>query len=105
MADSFNVDLDRLHDTATSDLPYVTDGVAGAISRLNSLAADEQTAYQDTDIEGNYFSTTGADFEVVRYDLAWYLGQLRHNLEQSQAALLEIANRYREADGQPPYPS
>jgi len=30
VADSFNVDLDRLHDTATSDLPYITDGVAAA---------------------------------------------------------------------------
>ena len=33
------------------------------------------------------------------------LSQLAQNLDEAKSAVHEIANRYREADGRPPYPS
>ncbi|HVV20778.1 MAG TPA: hypothetical protein VHF06_15190 [Pseudonocardiaceae bacterium] len=60
--------------------------------------------------EGTLSEPTGssfgyADYEALLGELVTGLGTLHDNLEKARTAVHEIANRYREADGRPPYPS
>lgn len=113
----FTVDVDELHNVAKTDLPDVIGCVNGALSQLNTASNDLPTAFA-----GTLYHTSGtvtenpSEFGADRFgvadsidylisDLITGIGKLGHNLDQSAAAVLEIANRYLVADGQQPYSS
>ena len=116
MADGFTVDLDRLDNVAKSDLPAIIDCLNGAQTQLTSASNETTSAF-----DGNLYHTTGmggtiypnsvSSFGLAEYtealisDLGTGLSQLAGNLGQAKTAIQEIANRYRMADGQPPYTS
>lgn len=117
MGVGFQVDVDRLRDVSKQDLPDIIDSVNGARSEVKKasdelLKAFDGTLYHTSGTVYDHPSTNGMDgFGVADYvdgllrDLQDGLGKLADNLDQSKAAVLEIANRYREADGQPRYPN
>lgn len=111
MPDSFSVDVDRLHNVAKTDLPYIIDAINGGRSQLTTAAGEQSSAF-DGDLyhaEGITSTPVGNSFGYAEYvaalldDLQSGLGNLSDNLTTSKAALQEVANRYRQADGQPPY--
>jgi hypothetical protein len=113
MPDSFSVDLDRLNNVAKTDLPYISDAVNGARTQLNNALSEWSSAYDGTlyHAEGIEADPVGSSFGYADYteallnDLVTGLGKLSNNLDKCRQAIHEIANRYRMADGQPPYPS
>jgi hypothetical protein len=97
--DGFTVDLDRLHDVAASDLPTIITCVNDAQTSLNSASTDQNRAFS-----GQY-GEISSDAYWLTEDLLTGLQSLASNLNEAKSAITEIANRYRAADGQPPYPS
>jgi hypothetical protein len=91
--------------------------VNGAMSQLNTATHELSTAFAGTLYHTSGMvtenpSTNGEDgfgladsIEALINDLVKGLGKLGHNLDLSAQAVLEIANRYRAADGLPPYSS
>lgn len=111
----FTVDVDRLNNVATSDLPTIIDCVNAAHTALNTALSDQVPAFDgcfggagDSRPVGLYDGVDGdlsSDVEALTNGLLAGLSQLAQNLGEAKSAVHEIANRYREADGQPPYPS
>jgi hypothetical protein len=117
LVDGFSVDTDELHNVAKTDLPAVVGCVNAALAQLNTATHDLPSAFS-----GSLYHTSGmvtenpsfaggdrfgvADsIDVLINDLVKGIGKLGHNLDQSATAVGEIANRYRAADGLPPYPN
>jgi hypothetical protein len=95
----FSVDLDRLNNVAKTDIPDIVNGVTDARSSINTALTDQSTAFQGV--------TQGLESDCywLNEDLLTGLHDLVVNLGEAKAAMHEIANRYRAADGQPPYPA
>lgn len=110
----FSVDLDRLNNVAATDLPDVISAVTGTLAQLNTIITDQNAAFdgqlyhdgtpysdQDTAMTGP--PGLAEDFQTLCDQIISGLNQLAGNLEQASTAVQEIANRYRAADGLPPY--
>jgi hypothetical protein len=95
----FSVDLDRLNNVAKTDIPDIITGVNDAQSAINTALNDQGIAFQGV-TEG-----LESDSYWLSEDLLTGLHDLSVNLGEAKAAMHEIANRYRVADGQPPYPA
>jgi len=95
----FSVDLDRLNNVAKTDIPDIINGVNAARSAINTAQTDQYTAFQ------NVTQGIESDCYWLDEDLLTGLHDLAVNLGEAKSAMHEIANRYRVADGQPPYPA
>lgn len=85
--DDFSVDRDKRRDWSTA-----FDGTLHHAERMVSEPTGSSFGYADY-------------VEALLGDLVTGLGKLHDDLEQARTAVHEIANRYREVDGQPPNPS
>ena len=111
--DSFSVDLDNLNNIAKTDLPYITGALDGARTQLNNATSEWSTAFDGPlyHAEGISGSPSSNSFGYAEYaealinDLITGMGKLHDNLETARTAIHGIANRYRVADGQEPYPN
>jgi hypothetical protein len=116
LVDGFSVDTDELHNVAKTDLPGVVGCVNAALSQLNTATHDLPNAFagslyhtsgmvtENPSIAGGDGFGVADSIDVLINDLVKGIGKLGHNLDQSATAVGEIANRYRAADGLPPYP-
>lgn len=121
MSDGFTTHVDGLHNVSKTDLPFIIDAVNGARSQLSAASQEQPDAFAGYLYHKNYaynadfydraYPNSSGDFGVGDYvralidDLVQGLGDLSAHLGQTQAAILEVANRYREADGLPRYPN
>lgn len=92
MGDSyFTVQLEALDKVGATQLPAGADAYATAKARVDGA---------ETTFVGELFYVVNADVADVREQFAYVFGEIEDELRRAAEAVLEIARRYREADGQ-----